>query len=197
MSHFTSKKQSNQGGFNLGGINATGQIPALPGNFGLIDKDTPKEAYTLSSFVDTEELVLVFSDEFNQDGRTFYPGDDPFWEAVDLHYWVTVSDQISVYLAKLKIHLKNDLEWYDPQQGARSMCCPLKSPLLRLGLLATTAGGNLRLKLDLMNNTADNHNMSYRSGMVSHCIFCFLNSFSRKISDSNMVNLSISASVPI
>ena len=36
-------------------------------------------------------MVLVFSDEFNVDGRTFYPGDDPFWEAVDLHYWGTVS----------------------------------------------------------------------------------------------------------
>jgi beta-glucan synthesis-associated protein KRE6 len=31
----------------------------------------------------------VFSDEFNVDGRTFWPGDDPFWEAVDLHYWAT------------------------------------------------------------------------------------------------------------
>jgi hypothetical protein len=32
-------------------------------------------------------MKLVFSDEFNTDGRTFYPGDDPFWEAEDLHYW--------------------------------------------------------------------------------------------------------------
>ena len=32
-------------------------------------------------------MQLVFSDEFNVDGRTFYPGDDPYWEAVDLHYW--------------------------------------------------------------------------------------------------------------
>lgn len=102
LSHFTEKKQSNQGGFNLGGINATGQIPDLPGNFGLIDKDTPREAYTLKSYVDNQELVLVFSDEFNQDGRTFYPGDDPFWEAVDLHYWVTVSTRNGVYSAKLK-----------------------------------------------------------------------------------------------
>ena len=39
----------------------------------------------------------MFSDEFNVDGRTFYPGDDPHWEAVDLHYWPT-----------------NNLEWYDP-----------------------------------------------------------------------------------
>lgn len=42
-------------------------------------------------------MELVFSDEFNLDGRSFYPGDDPYWEAADLHYWQT-----------------NDLEWYDP-----------------------------------------------------------------------------------
>ncbi|KAJ7853544.1 glycoside hydrolase family 16 protein [Mycena olivaceomarginata] len=42
-------------------------------------------------------MKLVFSDEFNTDGRTFYPGDDPFWEAEDLHYWAT-----------------NNMEWYDP-----------------------------------------------------------------------------------
>ena len=34
-------------------------------------------------------MQLVFSDEFNVDGRSFYPGDDPYWEAVDLHYWPT------------------------------------------------------------------------------------------------------------
>lgn len=42
-------------------------------------------------------MVLVFSDEFNQDGRSFYPGDDPYWEASNLHYWAT-----------------NNMEWYDP-----------------------------------------------------------------------------------
>lgn len=60
----------------------------MSGNFGLIDKDTPTSAYTKSSFeVPGEEMQLVFSDEFNVDGRSFYPGDDPFWEAEDLHYW--------------------------------------------------------------------------------------------------------------
>ena len=44
-----------------------------------------------------EEWDLVFSDEFNTDGRSFYPGDDPFWEAENLHYWAT-----------------NNLEWYSP-----------------------------------------------------------------------------------
>jgi len=26
-------------------------------------------------------MELVFSDEFNTDGRSFFPGDDPYWEA--------------------------------------------------------------------------------------------------------------------
>ncbi|TEB12331.1 beta-glucan synthesis-associated protein KRE6 [Coprinellus micaceus] len=99
VSHFTEKKLTTQGGFNLGGVNASGQIPDLPGNFGLIDRDTPRSAYTKKSYRDGEEFILVFSDEFEQDGRTFWPGDDPYWEAVDIHYWGT-----------------NDLEWYDPHQ---------------------------------------------------------------------------------
>lgn len=90
-SHFTQSVPSTQGGFNVGGINATGQIPDLPGNYGPIDKDTPQDALTIKSTMDGSEMVLVFSDEFNEDGRTFYPGDDPFWEGVDLHYWGTVS----------------------------------------------------------------------------------------------------------
>ncbi|KAF8976990.1 beta-glucan synthesis-associated [Cyathus striatus] len=100
ISTLTKKLQSNQGGFNLGGTNATGQIAEMAGNFGLIDSDTPKDAYTKTSVQTGEELTLVFSDEFNVDGRTFYPGDDPYWEAVDFHYWGT-----------------NDLEWYDPKQA--------------------------------------------------------------------------------
>ncbi|KAF9451019.1 glycoside hydrolase family 16 protein [Macrolepiota fuliginosa MF-IS2] len=139
LQHFRKPKPTNQGGFNLGGTNATGQVPKLPGNFGLIDKDTPQEAYKKQSYMyPDQELVLVFSDEFNQDGRTFYPGDDPYWEAVDLHYWGT-----------------NDLEWYDPQQ-------------------VTTQGGALRLSLSPA-NLPDNHNMKYRSGMVSGIWnkFCF------------------------
>ncbi|KAJ2919796.1 hypothetical protein MD484_g531, partial [Candolleomyces efflorescens] len=103
ISRVTDKKLTSQGGFNLGGINATGQIPVFPGNHGLIDDDTPKDVYTKKSWQTDEELVLVFSDEFEQEGRTFYPGDDPYWEAVDLHYWGT-----------------NDLEWYDPSQVTTS-----------------------------------------------------------------------------
>ena len=64
----------------------------------LIDKDTPHSALTRTGF-DGHEYTLVFSDEFEKAGRTFYPGDDPYWEAVDLWYWPTA-----------------DLEWYDPGQ---------------------------------------------------------------------------------
>ncbi|KAL0956987.1 hypothetical protein HGRIS_003087 [Hohenbuehelia grisea] len=97
ITHFTSEPLSTQGGFNIGGINGSGQIPDMVGNFGLIDLETPKNVYTKKSYVDNSELQLVFSDEFNTEGRSFYPGDDPYWEAADLHYWQT-----------------NNMEWYDP-----------------------------------------------------------------------------------
>jgi hypothetical protein len=83
-------------GFNLGGINSTGQVPQI-GNFpSLIDPDTPQDAYLRKGF-DGSDYTLAFSDEFNQAGRTFFPGDDPYWEGVDFHYWPT-----------------GDFEWYDP-----------------------------------------------------------------------------------
>lgn len=53
----------------------------------LIDTDTPNEALTSTAYEDGAPYKLVFSDEFNVDGRSFYPGDDPYWEAVDLRYW--------------------------------------------------------------------------------------------------------------
>jgi beta-glucanase (GH16 family) len=86
------KPQTTQGGFNLGGTNASGQVPDFATNFQLIDHDTPASAYSRGAYTpgSNTEYVLVFSDEFNTDGRSFYPGDDPFWEAVNLHYWGTV-----------------------------------------------------------------------------------------------------------
>ncbi|KAJ7085431.1 beta-glucan synthesis-associated [Mycena belliarum] len=77
-------------------VNATGQVASM-GNFGLIDLDTPSDAYTIKSLKTGKRMQLVFSDEFNTDGRSFYPGDDPYWEAENLHYWST-----------------NNMEWYDP-----------------------------------------------------------------------------------
>ncbi|KIY45188.1 glycoside hydrolase family 16 protein [Fistulina hepatica ATCC 64428] len=63
----------------------------------LVDSATPDSAKTRTGS-DGKTYNLVFSDEFEVDGRTFYPaGDDPYWEGVDLYYWPT-----------------GDLEWYDP-----------------------------------------------------------------------------------
>ncbi|KAJ6584746.1 glycoside hydrolase family 16 protein [Mycena capillaripes] len=97
ISSFGLPKPTLNGGFNLGGINSTGQVPDLIGFPSLIDKDTPSDAYSRTGITDKKKYNLIFSDEFNTDGRSFYPGDDPYWEAVDLHYWPT-----------------GDLEWYDP-----------------------------------------------------------------------------------
>ncbi len=73
-------------GWNVGGINASGQIPQFTNFPNLIDDDSPSSAMTRVGS-DGHTYDLVFSDEFNVDGRTFYPGDDPYWEAADLHYW--------------------------------------------------------------------------------------------------------------
>ena len=115
ISHFKSHRQLTFGAFNLGGTNATGQVchppilsealdvearhevPSIPGNWGVVDLETPSELHTKKDYVSGKTWELIFSDEFNTDGRTFYPGDDPYWEAVDLHYWQT-----------------GNLEWYDP-----------------------------------------------------------------------------------
>ena len=64
---------------------------------GLIDPDTPASAMTRASTFDGSALQLVFSDEFNDNNRTFYPGDDPYWTGADLWYGAT-----------------QDFEWYDP-----------------------------------------------------------------------------------
>lgn len=95
ISHYRSHPYSGPG-FNVGGINGSGQIPDLPNMPQMVDKDTPDEAKSRVG-TDGQTYNLIFSDEFNLDGRSFYPGDDPYWEAQDMHYWAT-----------------GDLEWYDP-----------------------------------------------------------------------------------
>ncbi|PPQ82167.1 hypothetical protein CVT24_012639 [Panaeolus cyanescens] len=55
-------------------INGTGQAPVLFGMPELIDSETPQAARSRRGF-DGMEYELVFSDEFNTDGRTFYPGE--------------------------------------------------------------------------------------------------------------------------
>lgn len=61
-----------------------------------IDPDTPDSAKYRTGD-DGKQQVLVFSDEFNDPGRTFYDGDDPYWQGVNIWYGATM-----------------DIEWYDP-----------------------------------------------------------------------------------
>ncbi|SAM64999.1 related to KRE6-glucan synthase subunit [Ustilago bromivora] len=86
-----------KGAFGLGGTNGSGQVPALD-IVSLIDADTPQSAMKWASGYDESSYHLVFSDEFEVEGRTFWPGDDPYWEAVDLWYSGT-----------------GDFEWYSPE----------------------------------------------------------------------------------
>jgi beta-glucanase (GH16 family) len=61
---------------------------------GLIDPDTPKSAMTRKD-KDGNTQALVFSDEFNEDGRTFYPNDDPYFQGMDFWYGVTQDMEVS------------------------------------------------------------------------------------------------------
>ena len=76
LSYYLTPYQDTDGGYNLGGINATGQVASF-GHFALIDPDTPQSAYTHNSLETGDQWELVFSDEFNVDGRTFYDGEPP------------------------------------------------------------------------------------------------------------------------
>jgi hypothetical protein len=82
----------------------------MPGNWGLIDLDTPKDVYTKKSYRDGSDMQLVFSDEFNTPGRSFYPGDDPYWEASDLHYWA-VCDILANFIIRSRQHSRRQTTW--------------------------------------------------------------------------------------
>ncbi len=85
LSAYLSPTLDTYGAYNLGGINSTGQIPQIS-IFQLIDKDTPQEAYTKTSLETADTWELVFSDEFNEDGRTFYDGELCWSGATTLEY---------------------------------------------------------------------------------------------------------------
>lgn len=61
---------------------------------GLIDPDTPESA-KFRTGANGKRQKLVFSDEFNTDGRTFYDGDDPYFQAVDIWYGATQDLEVS------------------------------------------------------------------------------------------------------
>lgn len=150
---YSSRTQSSLGAYNLGGINATGQIGALVHDIQMIDPDTPEEALTWTSMMDGSEWDLVFSDEFNQEGRTFWPGDDPFWEAPSQHYYSTNNLEWCVLslLSTGALILTVILRRYDPRH-------------------VTTEGGSLKLTLDKI----PNRGLNYTGGLISSWNqFCF------------------------
>ncbi|KAG8218548.1 glycoside hydrolase family 16 protein [Butyriboletus roseoflavus] len=145
ITYFTTVDMSNNGGFGLGGINGSGQVPVMAGNWALIDIDTPKDAYTKSSWNGGSDMELVFSDEFNVPGRTFWPGDDPYWEAVDLHYWVrAIPRHWRLYINQPPAQETNNLEWYSPDA-------------------ITTQDGSLVVTL----SQKQTHNLNYQGGMIN------------------------------
>ncbi|KAJ8694351.1 hypothetical protein PTI98_009275 [Pleurotus ostreatus] len=136
-------------------INAIGQAPVLFQMPDLIDKDTPDAAKSRTGF-DGHEYELVFSDEFNVDGRSFYPGDDPFWEAVDLWYGVT-----------------GDIEWYDPSQvTTRNGNLVITMDSIETTVPGQTVGSTAPF------TAAENHALNYKSGMLqSWNKFCYTSGY--------------------
>lgn len=165
-------------GFNLGGINATGQI--MEGRFSLIDKDTPQDVYTKTSPYDGRQLQLVFSDEFNVDGRTFWPGDDPFWVAEDLWYWYEFEIPSGTlfptpFQADTEPRMVREVVdvWQVSQRSADSAeTFPRYDPQQ-----VVTQGGSLVITLEAA-TPEDNHGLSYKGGMITTWNnFCFTGGF--------------------
>jgi beta-glucanase (GH16 family) len=69
--------------------------------------------------------------------RTFYPGDDPYWTGVDLHYWGTG------YVLFVSQANHSDFEWYNPSA-------------------ITTANGNLVITM----TQEPINDLNFKSGML-------------------------------
>jgi hypothetical protein len=85
-----------------------------------VDPQTPDEAQTVTGFMGNRELTLVFSDEFEDDGRTFEDGSDTRWTAEDrpgttnaaLHYYN--SSHVTTADGKLVIQTtREDSNWVE------------------------------------------------------------------------------------
>ncbi|KAG1884845.1 beta-glucan synthesis-associated protein-domain-containing protein [Suillus fuscotomentosus] len=105
-------------------LNGTGQISFLFQMAQLIDPDMPGSAAARSGF-DGLPYELVFSDDFNTANRTFWPGDDPFWEAANIKYGSTGDQerygpaQITTSNKIAKIKQNKDKSIRDPDLGLR------------------------------------------------------------------------------
>lgn len=79
---------------------------------GWVDPDTPEEFHTTTANYhnDKREYDLVFSDEFEQDGRSFEDGADPRWTAIDKN------DCEFVATTTCKLHLALCLIYFPPHK---------------------------------------------------------------------------------
>ncbi|PBK96428.1 glycoside hydrolase family 16 protein [Armillaria gallica] len=151
VEHYYSTRSHNEAVISNVQVNGSGQAPVLFQMPSLIDPDTPSDVRSRTGY-DGEDYTLVFSDEFNRDGRTFNPGDDPYWEAVDLWYGATA-----------------DQEWYDPRQvTTRDGSLVITMDSISTLVAAQTPNSSAPF------TTLDNHDLNYRSGMLqSWNKFCF------------------------
>ncbi|CAB9513078.1 Beta-glucan synthesis-associated protein KRE6 [Seminavis robusta] len=88
---------------------------SYPSNSDWIDPDTPLKEHVISplSRGDSRGYRLVFSEEFQVEGRTFRDGEDPRWTALDknditnnpLHYYSDDADAVSSHNGSLSIRL--------------------------------------------------------------------------------------------
>lgn len=85
-----------------------------------VDPQTPDEARTVTGVMGGRELTLVFSDEFEDDGRSFQDGSDTRWTAEDrpgttnaaLHYYN--SSHVTTADGKLVIQTtREDSNWVE------------------------------------------------------------------------------------
>ncbi|KAH7906516.1 beta-glucan synthesis-associated [Hygrophoropsis aurantiaca] len=149
LSYFRDKARNDAISGNIR-VNGTGQATLTFPMPALIDLDTPQSAHSRTGF-DNEQYQLVFSDEFNTPNRTFFPGDDPFWEAANLWYWTTA-----------------DQEWYDPGQVTTRAVDPTVVNT-QAGAKSGQAGA-----LSIVMAEIPLNGLPYRSGMLqSWNKFCF------------------------
>ncbi|KAF9145880.1 hypothetical protein BG015_011762 [Linnemannia schmuckeri] len=112
---FAIDSQQHQQGGLVGPLSKTSSSTVVKTATGMmVDPDTPQDKKTTVA-KDGQLWDLVFSDEFDQDGRSFAPGQDPHWEAVNLppstamgtleHY---SSDQVTTKNGQLEITLQRN-----------------------------------------------------------------------------------------
>lgn len=74
--------------------------------------------------------IKQFSDEFNMPGRTFYDEDDPFFQAVDLWYGVTMDKEVCWPLIEA---LYEELSRLTGYSGTIPMLSPPRKVLWKFG----------------------------------------------------------------